>query len=110
MFHLFFRTPPFGSGFTIACGQAAAIDWFRDFRFGKSDLANLAVVTGQDGRRQFDPAFLDYLGKVRATCGPGLDTSRFTRVFRKGADPGIDSYSSFFANGCLKATGPGRCP
>ena len=42
-----------------------------------------------------------------AGFGPGLDTSRFARVFRKGTDPGIDSYSGFFDNGHLKATGLG---
>jgi nicotinamidase/pyrazinamidase len=42
-----------------------------------------------------------------AAFGPGLDTSRFEEVFRKGTDPGIDSYSGFFDNGRLKATGLG---
>ena len=36
---------------------------------------------------------------------PDLETSRFARVFRKGMDPGIDSYSGFFDNGRVKATG-----
>jgi nicotinamidase/pyrazinamidase len=40
-----------------------------------------------------------------AAFGPGLNTTRFSRVFRKGTDPGIDSYSGFFDNGHLKATG-----
>jgi nicotinamidase/pyrazinamidase len=39
---------------------------------------------------------------------PGLDTSRFDRVFRKGTDPTIDSYSGFFDNGHRKATGLGE--
>jgi nicotinamidase/pyrazinamidase len=39
---------------------------------------------------------------------PGLDTSRFERVFRKGTDPAIDSYSGFFDNGHRKATGLGE--
>lgn len=38
---------------------------------------------------------------------PGLDTPRITRVFPKGTDPGIDSYSGFFDNGRRKATGLG---
>ena len=38
---------------------------------------------------------------------PGLDLSRVDRVFRKGTDPGIDSYSGFFDNGHRKATGLG---
>lgn len=39
---------------------------------------------------------------------PGLDLSRVGRVFRKGTDPGIDSYSGFFDNGHRKATGLGE--
>ncbi len=35
----------------------------------------------------------------------GLDTDRFTAVFRKGTDPRIDSYSGFFDNGHRKSTG-----
>jgi nicotinamidase/pyrazinamidase len=38
---------------------------------------------------------------------PGLDTRRIARVFPKGTDPGIDSYSGFFDNGRRKATGLG---
>jgi nicotinamidase/pyrazinamidase len=38
---------------------------------------------------------------------PGLDTRRITRVFPKGTDPGIDSYSGFFDNARRKATGLG---
>jgi nicotinamidase/pyrazinamidase len=39
---------------------------------------------------------------------PGLDISRFARAFRKGTDPGIDSYSGFFDNCHRKATGLGE--
>jgi nicotinamidase/pyrazinamidase len=42
-----------------------------------------------------------------AAFSPELNTSRFTKVFRKGTDPGIDSYSGFFDNGHRKATGLG---
>ena len=34
-----------------------------------------------------------------------LDSGRIARVFRKGTDPRIDSYSGFFDNGHRKATG-----
>lgn len=48
---------------------------------------------------------------VRNTPGaefhPGLDRSRVVRVFQKGIDPGIDSYSGFFDNGRRKSTGLG---
>ena len=35
----------------------------------------------------------------------GFDTLRIRQVFRKGTDPGLDSYSGFFDNGHRKATG-----
>lgn len=34
-----------------------------------------------------------------------LDTTRITKVFFKGTDPGIDSYSTFFDNAQRKSTG-----
>lgn len=37
-----------------------------------------------------------------------LDASKITRVFQKGTDAGIDSYSGFFDNGHRKATGLGE--
>lgn len=36
-----------------------------------------------------------------------LDLTRVEKVFHKGTDPGIDSYSGFFDNGHRKATGLG---
>ena len=36
-----------------------------------------------------------------------LNTESLARVFHKGTDPGIDSYSGFFDNGHRKATGLG---
>ncbi|HWQ90472.1 MAG TPA: bifunctional nicotinamidase/pyrazinamidase [Clostridia bacterium] len=42
-----------------------------------------------------------------AQLSPALDTERVAHVFRKGTDPGIDSYSGFFDNGHRKATGLG---
>ena len=38
---------------------------------------------------------------------PGLDRTRWDRVFRKGTDPDVDSYSGFFDNGHRRATGLG---
>ena len=38
---------------------------------------------------------------------PSLDMTRVARVFQKGTDPAIDSYSGFFDNGHRKATGLG---
>ncbi len=40
-----------------------------------------------------------------ADFAPVLDTSRFEQVFRKGIDPDIDSYSTFFDNAHRRSTG-----
>lgn len=42
-----------------------------------------------------------------ALFAPGLDTRRIRRVFEKGTDPQVDSYSGFFDNGHRRATGLG---
>jgi nicotinamidase/pyrazinamidase len=42
---------------------------------------------------------------VGAAFVPGFDTKGVARVFQKGTDPGVDSYSCFFDNGHRKATG-----
>ena len=38
----------------------------------------------------------------------GLDVSRVAKVFQKGIDPGIDSYSGFYDNGHRRSTGMGE--
>jgi len=40
-----------------------------------------------------------------AELHPELDKSRIARVFRKGVDPRVDSYSGFFDNGHRRSTG-----
>ena len=42
-----------------------------------------------------------------AAFAAGLDMTRVARVFQKGTDRGIDSYSGFFDNGRRRATGLG---
>lgn len=46
-------------------------------------------------------------GTHGAEVHAGLDHARITKVFRKGTDPAIDSYSGFFDNGHKKSTGMG---
>ena len=43
-----------------------------------------------------------------ASFAPGLDTRRITRVFTKGMNPRIDSYSGFHDNGHRASTGMGE--
>ena len=66
-FHLTFRRPPFGGGYTIACGLEPALDWLRDFRFAPDDLDYLATIPGGDGKPLFEHAFLEFLGALRLT-------------------------------------------
>ncbi len=65
IFHLHFRKPPFGSGYTIAAGLEPVIAWLRDFRFAGDDLEFLAGIPGNDGKPIFNRGFLDYLGDLR---------------------------------------------
>lgn len=47
-------------------------------------------------------------GTPGAALHAALDQSRVERVFPKGTDPAIDSYSGFYDNGKRKATGLGE--
>lgn len=47
-------------------------------------------------------------GSRGAQFHPVLDRSHITKVFRKGTDPAIDSYSTFFDNAHRKSTGLGE--
>ncbi|MGO8749734.1 MAG: bifunctional nicotinamidase/pyrazinamidase [Thermoguttaceae bacterium] len=47
-------------------------------------------------------------GTPGAELHPGLDRSRIARVFPKGTDPSVDSYSGFFDNGRRSSTGLGE--
>ncbi len=67
-FHLTFRDPPFGSGFTVACGLHTAVELLADFRFTDRDLAYLAGLTGNDGEPLFEEGFLSYLDKLTFSC------------------------------------------
>jgi len=77
-----------------------------------------SFAANQPGRKPYDLGELAGLPQVMwpahcvqwtggAQFHPGLDTRRIARVFPKGTDPAIDSYSGFFDNGKRKATGLG---
>lgn len=63
------------------------------------DLAGLPQILWPDHGVQ---------GTRGADFVPGLNVGGIHKVFRKGTDPGIDSYSAFFDNGHRKATGLGN--
>ena len=66
-FHLFFRSNPFGGGYVIAAGLEPVLDFIRAYRFTADDGAFLGSITGNDGERLFEPAFLDYLALLKLT-------------------------------------------
>ena len=68
VFHLHFRKPPFGSGFTLACGLAPAIEFIESFRFGDEDLDYLAGLRGDDDSPLFTADFLDVLRRLELAC------------------------------------------
>jgi nicotinate phosphoribosyltransferase len=67
-FYLSFRKAPYGSGYTIACGLAAAVEYLRDLHFDDAELQYLASLPAGAGNRLFPPQFIDYLGDFRFTC------------------------------------------
>ena len=67
VFHLTFRKNPFAGGFAVACGLAEAIEYVQGLRCTQEDLAYLGTLTGGDGGRLFDDAFLNYLRDLRIT-------------------------------------------
>jgi len=68
VFHLFFRKHPFQGGFTLTAGLQEVVAYLQGFRFEQSDLAYLATLKGRDNRPLLEPAFLDYLRKLRFSC------------------------------------------
>jgi nicotinate phosphoribosyltransferase len=64
IFHLTFREHPFQSGYTVACGLADAINYILHFHFPADDLVYLRELEGADGKKLFEPGFLDYLGTL----------------------------------------------
>lgn len=77
-----------------------------------------SFAANHPGRKPGDVIDLDGLEQilwpahcVQGTWGadfhPGLGRGRVARVFQKGTDPRIDSYSGFYDNGHRKATGLG---
>jgi nicotinamidase/pyrazinamidase len=81
--------------------------------------SHLSFARNHAGKSEYEKIELDGLEQVlwpahcvQGTNGaafhPGLDGARVTRVFQKGTDERIDSYSGFFDNGQRKSTGLGE--
>ena len=68
VFHMFFRSNPFGGGFVVMAGLATLIEYLRDFRFSKGDLDYLATLNDRTENTLFPEAFLRYLEEMRFVC------------------------------------------
>lgn len=67
VFHMSFRKPPFGGGYTVAAGIGPAMDWLTSLRFDKSDIDYLAGLAAAKGERLFPREFLEWLSNARLT-------------------------------------------
>lgn len=78
--------------------------------------AHSSFAVNHDGKSNFET--IEWLGKTQtlwpehciqgsegAALHPELDTTKYEAIFRKGTDINIDSYSAFYDNNHLKATG-----
>ena len=60
-FHYFYRTPPRGGGYAIACGLDMLVDYLGNLRFEAGDIDYLSRIPGADGNPIFRAEFLDAL-------------------------------------------------
>jgi nicotinate phosphoribosyltransferase len=68
VFHLDFRSAPFGGSFAVACGVTAAAEFLLAFRFETDDIAYLATLRDSGGEPLFDADFLDWLADLEIAC------------------------------------------
>lgn len=64
-FHLFFRSNPFGGGYTLTAGLQPAMEFFQSLHFSSGDLAYLASLQGADGRSLLTGEFLECLRNLQ---------------------------------------------
>ena len=78
-----------------------------------------SFAPNHSGKRPGDRIILDGIEQILwpvhcvqdthgAEFAPSFDTSRIARIFHKGIDPRIDSYSTFFDNAHRRSTGLGE--
>ncbi|CAN5240363.1 bifunctional nicotinamidase/pyrazinamidase [soil metagenome] len=79
-------------------------------------LDHSSFASGHKGKQEFEKIIWNGIEQtlwpdhcIQDTTGaefhPGLKTFRIETIFRKGTNPGIDSYSGFYDNAHLKSTG-----
>lgn len=68
VFHLFFRSNPFGGGYAISAGLDQVIDYFNDYQFDAADVAYLSELRGNDDKPLFESGFLTHLKELQLQC------------------------------------------
>ena len=68
VFHLYFRSAPFGGNYAVACGLEAVAGYLQGLAFATEDVEFLATLEGAGGRRLFENDFLDRLCTFEFTC------------------------------------------
>ena len=68
VFHLSFRTAPFGGRWAVAAGLETVAELLEAWRFDAEDLDFLAGLQGADREPLLPPPFLDWLGRQRMRC------------------------------------------
>src|SRR6184192_1048596 len=97
------------------CSNASR--WFWPHKIGIPDHGSFAP--NHPGKKPGDRIILDGIEQILwpvhcvqdthgAEFAPSFDTSRIARIFHKGIDPRIDSYSTFFDNAHRRSTGLGE--
>ncbi|MFA6291195.1 MAG: nicotinate phosphoribosyltransferase [Victivallales bacterium] len=65
VFHLSFRSQPFGGGYTVCCGLSYIIDFLTSLKFEPSDLDYLRTLPGNDGSPLFEEEFIRHLSNLK---------------------------------------------
>jgi nicotinate phosphoribosyltransferase len=68
VFHHFYRSNPFGGGYTISSGLEAVAEYLTNLRFDDEDIEFLSEIPGADGEPLFRPEYLRYLRRLEFSC------------------------------------------
>jgi nicotinate phosphoribosyltransferase len=67
VFHLMYRTNPFGGGFAICAGLESLVSWIESFEVSESQANYLRTITAPSGQPLLSSDFIDYLANLRLT-------------------------------------------
>lgn len=64
VFHLFYRTQPFGGGIAVAAGAGSIAEALEHYAFTHREIDYLATLKNRAGKPLFEEPFLDYLNEL----------------------------------------------